>query len=363
MKLAIIVSQFPPKWNDGTEIVTYFMAVHLARRGHIVHVITSLDEGLPDESFEKGFYIHRIPRIKIRIFNVLFFWRAIIGTIRKINPDLVHVQSLNSGIPALISKKMLKIPYTVRGEGSDVYLPDLYTKLISKTVIKNADTAIALTEDMKRVMQDTYNRHIAVVPNAINMVDYRNDPSLKDRANHGKGILFVGRLTSVKGVQYLIRAMKQVQDKIPDARLIIVGDGEEREMLETLSIDLGIQKYVQFIGKVPHEKVKTFMHQADVFVLPSLSEGFPLVILEAMACGLPIIASCVKGIPEIITHGTNGYLVEVKDTNDIANKILFLFSDDAIRKKISDNNRHLVIKYAWENVIVELEKIYELSIS
>jgi glycosyltransferase involved in cell wall biosynthesis len=362
MKIVILVGVFPPKWLAGTEIATYYMAAQLAQRGHEVHVITSLDEGLPDESCEKGFYIHRIPLIKIRFFGALFFWRAMIGTIRKICPDLVHVQSLVYGMPALISKKMLKIPYAVWAQGDDVYRPDGFTKLTSKTVIKNADSAIALNEDMKRVMQNIYNRDIAVVPNGINMADYINEPGIKDGATRGKGILFVGRLVSVKGVQYLIRAMKQVHTKIPDARLIIVGDGEEREMLESLSLQLGIQNYVQFIGEIPHEKVQTYMQQAEVFVLPSLSEGLPNVIIEAMACGLPIVVSRVGGIPEIITNDTNGYLVEAKDTESIAKYIIVLLEDEKLRKKISDTNKQLVKKYTWENVIVELERLYHLSI-
>jgi len=362
MKIAILVLHFPPKGQAGTEIATYFLAEHLARRGHIVHVITSLDEGLPDESYEKGFYIHRIPLIKIRIFGMLLYWRAIIRTIRKIDPDLVHAQSLVSGMPALISKKLLKIPYAVWGQGSDVYLPDGFIKLTSKMVIKNADSAIALTDDMKKVMQKIYHRDIVVVPNGINIADQLDKPDMKDEAAHGKSILYVGRLESVKGVQYLIRAMKRVHDKIPDARLIIIGDGKERDMLEALSIQLGIQKYVQIGGEVPHEKVLSFMQQADVFVLPSLSEGFPMVIIEALACGLPIVASRVGGVPEIITNDTNGYLVEAKDAETIANKIILLLQDEKLRKKISDNNKQLVKKYTWENVIVELERLYQLSI-
>jgi glycosyltransferase involved in cell wall biosynthesis len=157
--------------------------------------------------------------------------------------------------------------------------------------------------------------------------------------------------------------MKKIHEEMPDARLILVGDGQERERLTAMSIQLGIQKYVQFIGAVPREEVKTYMQQADVFVLPSLSEGFPNVILEAMACGLPIIASRVGGIPDIITNDTNGYLVEAEDANDLANKIILLLSDDALRKKISDNNRYHVKKYEWESIILELEKIYKLSVS
>jgi glycosyltransferase involved in cell wall biosynthesis len=363
MKIAIIINLFPPKWLHGVEIATYLMAEQLAKRGHVVHVITSLDEGLPEESCEKGFYIHRIRLIKTPIFATLFFWSAIIGTIRKIDPDLVHAQTLVTGVPAMISKKILKIPYVVWGQGSDVYFRKGFIKFTSKTVIKNANTAIALTENMKGVMQEIYDREITVLTNGIDLEDYNDVTIFPDRKTGTKNILYVGRFNPVKGVQYLITSMKKIHDEMPDARLILVGDGKERERLAALSIQLGIQKYVQFIGLVPHEKIKTYMQQADVFVLPSLSEGFPNVILEAMACGLPIVASRVGGIPDIITNSTHGYLVEVKDTNDIANKILLLLSDEPLRKKISDNNRHFVKKYTWENVISELEKIYELSIS
>jgi len=362
MKIAILVGHFPPKEWGGTEIAAYFMAVHLAQRGHSVHVITSLDEGLPHESCEKGFYIHRIPNIKIRICGAFLYWYAILKTIRKIDPDYVHVQSLFSGMPALISKRLFKIPYAVWAQGSDVYNPKGLIKLTSRMVIKNADSAIALTQDMKKEMQRICDRDIAIVPNGINMADLLDDSVRKDEADFGRRILFVGRLSPVKGVQYLIKAMKQIHDKIPDARLIIVGDGREREMLEALSIQLGIQKYVQFGGEVPHEKVLSFMQQADVFVLPSLSEGFPMVIIEALACGLPIVASRVGGIPEIIMSETNGYLVEARDTETIANSIILLLQDEKLRKKISDNNKQLVKKYTWENTIIELERLYQLSI-
>jgi glycosyltransferase involved in cell wall biosynthesis len=363
MRIAILTEHFPPKGLAGTEIATYFMAVHLAQRGHNVHVITILDEGLPGESCEKGFYIYRIPLIRIRIFGAFFYWYNVFMKIRKIDPDLVHVQSLVAGMPALISKKLWRIPYVVWGQGSDVYFPKGYIQLTNKMIMKNAGSAIALTKDMKRAMQDIYARDIAIVPNGINMADLSDEPRRRNEEDHGKRVLYVGRLSPVKGVQYLIRAMKQVHDTIPDAKLIIIGHGRERKMLETLSKELGIQKHVQFSGEVPHEKVLSFMQQADVFVLPSLSEGFPMVIVEALACGLPVVASRVGGMPEIITNDTNGYLVEAKDAEALAEKILVLLQDEKLRKKISDNNKELVKKYTWENVIIELEKIYELSIA
>jgi len=361
LKIAILVQYFPPKGQAGTEIATYFMAEQLARRGHTVHVITSSSGDLTGEMVEKGFHIHRIPLNKTRILGILLFWYAIIGTIRKIGPDIVHAQSLASGIPALLSKKLLKIPYAVWGQGSDVYFPKGFFIVTPEKIIRNADAAIALTEDMKRAMQEICHRDIFVVPNGISIVDPVHDTN--DERVQGNSILYVGRLEPVKGVRYLLMAMKRVHDTIPGARLIIIGDGTERAMLEALSSQLGIQDCVRFGGEVPHEKVLTFMHQAGVFVLPSLSEGFPMVIVEALSCGLPVVASRVGGIPEIITDGTNGYLVEAKDAGALAERILVLVQDEHLRKKISDTNKEFVKKYSWEHVIVRLEEIYELSVA
>ena len=358
MKIAIIVHSFLPKWPNGTQIATYFIAEHLARRGHLVHVITSLDEGLPDESYEKGFYIHRIPLIKIRIFGALFFWRAIIRTIRKIDPDLVHAQSLISGMPALISKKMLKIPYVVWGQGSDVYLPNGLVKLTSKTVIKNADSAIALTENMKKVMQDIYNRDIAVVPNGIELGVNVEKPHVRILEETYKRILFVGRLHPVKGVRYLIQAMQLIHARRPETKLILVGDGEERDYLEDLTDHLGIRECVDFVGEVPHERIIDYLDHADVFVLPSLSESFGIVLLEAMACGLPIVATRVGGIPEIIEDGVNGYLVNPGAYQEMSERIQLLLRDEPSTAEMSRNNRQKATGYSWEQVVNKLEKLY-----
>jgi glycosyltransferase involved in cell wall biosynthesis len=362
MKITIIINKFPPKWLAGTEIATYNLAKHLAKKGHEIHVITSLDEGLSNFNKERGFNIHRVTWPNIRFIGILLFWMKIFQKIQQIKPDIVQAHDLNIGVPAWVIKKILKIPYIVWGRGSDVYRPCILVRITTKRILKNADAILALSENMRTKLKKIYDTEIYVIPNGIDLEEYNGEIINQEKKPCEKNILFVGSLYSVKGVQYLIMAMNLVLDKVPEAKLILVGDGEEREMLEALSIQLDIQKCVQFVGKVPHKKVQTLMLRADIFVLPSLSEGFPNVILEAFACGLPIVASRVGGIPDIIINDTNGYLVEAKDIGDLAKKIILLLHDDALRKKISNNNRQFVKKYTWENVIVELEKIYELSI-
>jgi glycosyltransferase involved in cell wall biosynthesis len=363
MKIAIIVDYFPPKWLAGTEIGTYNLAEQLAKRGHEIHVITSQDEGIPKFNKEKGFYIHRIPRPTVRIIRGIISILKIFLKIHTIKPEIVHVQDLELGIHAYFQKKILKIPYIIWGQGSDVYFPNYFTRMTTKLILQNADAILALTEDMQIKIKNIYNTKIYIVPNGIDLEVYNSVTINLKKETDTKNILFVGSLYPVKGVKYLITAMKKILEEMPDVRLILVGDGKERENLVELSKQLSIVKYVRFVGKIPHEKVKNFMQDADVFVLPSLSEGLPNVILEAMACGLPIVASRVGGISNIITNDINGYLVEVEDTDDIANKIILLLNDQALRKKISENNRQIVKKYSWENIIIELEKIYELSIN
>lgn len=363
MKIAILVGAFPPKWLAGTEIATYNIAKHLAKRGHEVHVITTVDEGLPKECMEEGFHIHRITPWNMQFLGVASFWFKTFWILKSINPDIVHIQRIIYGISGFLAKKILKKPYVVWGRGSEVYLPWAFKKPISTLVIKNADAAIALTEDMKRLMKEIYNRHIFVIPNGIDIERFKNisREDIRKRlkiTNKEKIIIFVGTLRRLKGVRYLIEAMKCIIEKNTNARLMLVGDGEDREDLENLVKELNIEKYVQFIGKVPNDKIPEYLKASDVFVLPSLSESFGIVNLEAMASGLPIVATNVGGLPEIVKDGENGFLVEQKNPEKIAEKALFLLEHDDLREKISKKNREKAKGYSWETAVERLEEIY-----
>ena len=357
MKIAILVSLFPPKWLAGTEIATYNLADHLARGGHEVHVITSHDAGLPELSKENGFYIHRITWPKIRFLGVVTFWVKICLEIRMIKPDVAHAQSLLCGMPAMIAKRFLKIPYVVWGQGSDIYLPGRFTQMTSKSILHNADAVLALTEDMKQKMRKICDRDISVVPNGIDLERFEISSGEKKEGS-AKTIIFVGRLHPVKGVQYLIEAMAIVHQQMPDVKLVIVGDGVQRSMLEELTERLNLNDCIQFAGQVSQESIPRLMHQADVFVLSSLSEGLPVVILEAMAAGLPIVATKVGGIPDIVEEGVNGYLVNAKSSEEIADRLLIFLQNDEMREEIAAKNREKAKLYTWDKVTGTVEGIY-----
>jgi glycosyltransferase involved in cell wall biosynthesis len=359
MKIALVVTLFPPKWLAGTEIASYNIAKNLAKKGHEVHVITSLDEGFPRKEILDHFCIHRIPLKKIRFIGVICFWFRILLEIKKTNPDIVHIQSISTALPGLFSKIALKKPFIVWAQGSDIYLPDKFTKLISKIVLKNASTVIALSKDMKTKMNDIYKREDTVIlPNGIELAKFQNICPRKQN-DKTKSIIFVGTLRPVKGVKYLIEAMNIIHENLPDTKLLIVGDGPDREKLKRLVQELNLQSCTHFAGKVSNEEIPEYMAQADLFALPSLSESFGIVNIEAMASGLPIITTNVGGLPEIVINGKNGFLVEPKNSKALAEKVILLLNDIDLCKKISAANKLTAENYSWYSISKELQKIYE----
>jgi len=261
----------------------------------------------------------------------------------------------------MVAKKFLKIPYVVWGQGSDIYLPGRFIRMTSKPILQNADAVLALTEDMKQKMQEICDRDISVVPNGIDLERFKISSGDKKEGD-AKTIIFVGRLHPVKGVQYLIEAMAIVHQEMPDVKLVIVGDGVERAKLEVFAEKLNLNCCIQFAGQVPQESIPRLMHQADVFVLSSLSEGLPVVLLEAMAAGLPIVATNVGGIPDIVEEGVNGYLVNAKSPEEIGERVLILLQNDEIREAMSTNNREKAELYTWDKVTTKVEKEYQKAI-
>lgn len=363
MKIAILVYLFPPVWLGGTEVATYNIARELAQR-HEVHVLTTSDKGQTKESRQDGFTVHRVAQRSIFLFDMLTFSIGCLLKLRQINPGIVQAQGIiPPGVPAFLSKKLLGRPYVVCGQGSDVYLRSRVNDLVSKQVLKEARAVISLTNDMRNAAQSISQRDVSVIPNGVSLSSFDNlspQPLRKilNISDEERVILFVGTLRPVKGVKYLIEAMSIINHVDDRVRLLLVGGGEERGNLEILAKRLAVADKVNFMGKVPHQKVPEFMSASDVFVLPSLSEGFPLTILEAMASGLPVVASRVGGLPEIIQEGKNGFLTEPGNPKDIAEKVLGVLGNSQLRRRMSSHNREKAKEYSWERVVKMIEQVY-----
>ena len=363
MKIAILTWNYPPIMAGGTEIATQNLARALAKRKHDVLVVTTRDAGLPEESTEDGFRVHRIKSLRSKSLKYMFFCLSTLKLLRRFNPDIIHAQAMWMGLPALVAKVFFNKPYLIWGQGSDIYFPRLFKGPISKVVLKNASAAIALTGDMKKEMQRTCDRATFVIGNGIGVESFNSHSQEKVRQQLGiernkKVIIYVGTLCVVKGVKYLIEAMKIINQKNQKAILLIVGDGEERYNLELLVKRLNTNGSVSFAGRVDHKYISQYMAASDVFVLPSLSEGFPVTILEAMAAGLPIVTTNVRGLPEIVKDDENGFVVEPQNPAQLAGKISLLLDNNELRRKISAKNKIMAGEYSWNSVASKLEEIY-----
>lgn len=371
-KIVIVVFLFLPEKVAGTEMATYNIAKRL--NDHDISVITSLDKGLPSESIMDGFKVYRIYRPgknnKIGVLlSAPLFWISIFFKLWKLKPDLVHFQGLSTGIIGIFSKKILKIPYIVWPRGSDVYLPHPIMRLLHKSIFENASSIVALTEYMKKTIKKVTDKEINVIPNGVDLSKFtvnENKSNIRHELNIplDKTILIlVGRLYPVKGVEYLIESISFLKETRDDFKLLIIGDGSERSYLEKLSEELNITNYVEFRGKIPNDEVPLYLKASDIFILPSLSEGFPNALLEAMASGLPVVTTKIRGLDEIVEEGINGFLVNPKSPEEIANKVDLIMQDNTLSERFSQNNKLKAKEYEWETVIKKLNEIYKKSLN
>jgi glycosyltransferase involved in cell wall biosynthesis len=163
-------------------------------------------------------------------------------------------------------------------------------------------------------------------------------------------LIACGRLTKEKGFSYLIRAFKDIKKSFPEAKLLILGEGELEEYLKKLSFSLGLKESVYFLGfqKNPFK----YIARADIFIFSSLYEGLPSALIEAMACGVPIVSTdCTSGPKEILDNGKVGSLVRVGDSKDLASETIYLLKDDNKRKVYSKKARDKVVNFGIKNNI------------
>jgi len=344
MKTLIFISNFPAEYIGGAEIQSYNLAKALVKRGHEVKVITRSYKNLPKTEFREGFKIIRFKHINLPIISFLSHFIFALLTIKKNKNDIdvMYCMMLTpNGLVGIFARFFFGINSIPWVRGGDWYLTrnNLIGKRIISFVINNASKIFVQTHKTKKEILSEYPKaKLIVISNGI---------KIKKTPASGDKIIFVGNLIERKGVKYLIMAVNGL-----NVELIVVGDGSERASLEKIA-----GGNVSFIGRVSPDRVNEYMKQGKVFILPSVKgEGLPNVILEAMSFGIPIIATKLAGIPDIINHGDTGFLVETENSKELRKYIKILIDDEQLRKKMSKKCMEEVKKYSWDNMIYKLEK-------
>lgn len=308
-----------------------------------------------------GAIVPRIKEKKIRVLLVPFLFLSLYIHLFRLLPkfDVVHAHWI---IPQGIVQSFFKKPYIVTGHGGDVTsLNKGILKKLKIRCLKKAGYVTVVSKHLKNEVLKLYDTpNIDVISMGCKTQNFGKQYAVPNYFNQGdqKVVLFVGRLAEKKGVTYLIEAMKEV-----DAKLVIVGDGPLRKQLEEQAKEQG--EKIEFLGAKTHDELKTIYASADIFVAPSVTakdgdqEGFGLVMLEAMASGLPIVASDSGGIPDLVKDGVNGLLVEERDVKEISraiNKVLYHLD---LYTEMSINSRKLAGQYDYTVLARKYKTILE----
>ena len=288
--------------------------------------------------------------------------------IRLLSPNIVHAQShlFLPTVEAVKAASKLGIPSVVTVHGVSVdrsilsnSAQQIYLRTLGLDVFRSADRIVCLTRyDAERVAKiGCPNEKIRTVPNAVNTKRFM--PSDKDERRDAL-VVWTGRFVPEKGLPYLVEAAKLVVEKRKNVRFLLVGYGPLKTKIKKLAYDYGLlDRFLNIIGPVGRDKIPSILGKASIFAFPSLSEGQPISVLEAMACGLPVVCSDIPGLREVVRHRINGLVVPARNSPALSNALLTLLSDEDLRKTMGQNSRRLALsKYSWQVVVNQLEKVY-----
>jgi len=268
-----------------------------------------------------------------------------------------------------------KIPYIVSLRGSDVpgYNPRfnliyrIFKPLIKKIWIE-AELVLANSRELARLAKKTLPElDLKIIYNGVDLKEfYPAQPSLN--LSLGKGekmevggqikILTVSRLTKRKGIDYLLGAIKKLRsDQKKKVKLTIVGEGEEKENLVSLTKKLGLKDIVKFLGLVPHQNLPEIYRRHDIFVLSSLAEGMSNTLLEALASGLPVIASRVGGVKELVSDDRNGFIVPPKNAAAIKRSLIKFIENKGLIEEMGQRSRKKSKNFSWQKIAKEYIKL------
>ncbi|HOJ92562.1 MAG TPA: glycosyltransferase family 4 protein [Dictyoglomaceae bacterium] len=289
-------------------------------------------------------------------FNIKRYKEALREITNEFNPDIIHVHGAHElvYITKGVSPKT-SVVFTCHGYASNI--PYIDYKISTFINQRWADLVICVSDYDRRIFKKMglCQDKVLLIYNGISEI--KEEYPLPINID-GFIIGTAARLTKKKGINYLIEAFSLIAPKYKDLKLVIIGDGEERKNLEALSQRLNIKEKVFFLGALPNAKY--YFKNFDIFVLPSLSEVFGIVILEAISQKIPVIATNVGGIPEIIEDGKNGILVKPKDSKSLSTALEMLIIDKDLRIKIGEEGyKRYLSEFTFEKMVEKTKIAYE----
>lgn len=365
MKIGIVL--YPTFGGSG--VVATELGKALAHKGHEIHFIT-YSQPVRLSELRTNIFFHEVTVSEYPLFEHTPYEQVLtsklVDVVKYENLDLLHVHyAIPHASAAYMAQQILKsqgisIPFITTLHGTDITLvgKDPSFEPVITFSINNSNAVTTVSESLKQDTLDHFkiNNDIQVIPNFICLKEYQleNNSKYKERyAPNGEFIItHISNFRKVKRVDDVVEVFKRIKEKHP-CKLLFVGDGPERNRIERICREDCCKEDVLFLGNL--KSTKEVLNISDLFILPSETESFGLAALEAMACGVPVIASNTGGIPEVVNHGESGFLNKVGDIDSMEQHALTILSSQESLDKFKSG----ALKKAKEFDIFKILPIYE----
>ena len=362
----------------GSGVVATELGLCFAKQGHDVHFVADRVPFRLTELDQANVYYHQVERMTYPLFDAPLTTLAeaskLAEIIEEFRIDVIHAHyAVPHATAAILARDMVKTrprPVVVTTlHGTDVTLVGLNRAYLRTTQysVENSDIVTAVSRYLADYTRDEMGieRDIRVIPNAVDLTRFTPGGSseLRQRYAHESErlLIHISNFRPVKRVEDVVRVFKGVSEHI-GARLLMVGDGPDRHKALELATELGVSGRVAFLGSFP--RVEDLLAVTDLFLLPSVKESFGLAALEAMASGVPVVASRTGGVPEVVEDGMSGFLCEEKDVEAMTAAALRLLTDDNLHAQFAQAARARAVAYFSEEVVLPLyQAAYEAALS
>lgn len=407
MKVCLLTHAYPRFPNDITAPFVEFTAETLQKQGIDVTVLTpdtpKFARTLADHNVNLQTYRYFFPRRLQQLgyantlvndcqmkkyvyllapFMFLFGIFQLFRLHRKHRFDLIHTFWLlpNGFIGAVVSK-FCKVPLMIALRGSDIFISkqNPVFRAVARWTLKQAAMVTSVTPtffpDLENFGVPAEKRRL--IPNGSHPLLFPKPPNSQLRMLHQRLsitddnliIFALGRIVLKKGFDFLIQALPLVKEKVPNVTLIIGGEGTDLDRLKQLTKELCVSENIRFPGSIDRSEVPAYFHLCDIFTLPAVFDpqgnvdGCPNVILEAMACGKPVVASGISGIPVVVRDGETGILVEEKNVSQLAEALVKLLMDKPKREQLGwAGQQRILNELTWDQVIQQIKGVYLHSV-
>jgi len=346
----------------GAEQVLMRLAAGMRKRGHTVSIVTLNAPGVyaPQMSAQG---IEVIPMRKRGTYDFSVIWRMA-RALKRLHPDVVHTHLWGAGLWGRLAARLARVRVIIAHEHGMQPWRGRFHFACDRWLAKVTSRILFASEQVLRVYHERTGISLsqcAVIPNGVNVRPVTQDRTTFRRARgwsaDDRVFLSVGRLSPEKGYADLLEAFAIVAKQLPSARLVLVGDGEERAALQDLRGRIGLNGQVMFAGR--QDDVASWLAAGDIYVQPSRREGLPLAVLEAMAAGLPVVATAVGDVPRLITDGREGHLVAAEQPKALAAKLVAVGQNLDAQRSIVDAAKWLVAsRYSDEGMVAAVEAVY-----